>query len=95
MAVRSRQRQAPSGVLRFSQGMKNRFGDEDIFLMSILIGRREAIEKRGFIASLKQHAIFDPATDCTMWNVMKMFDAELNCVRQSTNGGRHDQLVRF
>lgn len=80
MAVPLKTKAGSVGCLTVFRKTDEPFGDEDIILMSIFASiAAEAIEKRGFIASLKQHAIFDPATG--LYNrgmLLKMFDAELN-----------------
>lgn len=80
MAVPLKTKVGAVGCLTVFRKTHEPFCDEDIVLLSIFASiAAEAIEKRGFIASLKQHAIFDHATG--LYNrgmLLKMFDAQLN-----------------
>lgn len=80
MAVPLKTKAGVVGCLTVFRKSSEPFADDDIILLSIFASiAAEAIEKRGFIASLKQHAIFDHATGLYNRNMLlKMFDAQLN-----------------
>lgn len=80
MAVPLKTRSGAVGCLTVFRKTSDAFTDEDIVLLSIFASiAAEAIEKKGFIASLNQHAVFDHATGLYNRNMLlKMFDAQLN-----------------
>jgi diguanylate cyclase (GGDEF)-like protein len=80
MAVPLKTKAGAVGCLTVFRKSSESFADPDLLLMSIFASiAAEAIEKRGFISSMKQQAIFDHATG--LYNrsmLLKMFDAQLN-----------------
>lgn len=80
MAVPLKTRVGAVGCLTVFRKTTDVFTDEEVILLSIFASiAAEAIEKRGFIASLNQHTVFDHATGLYNRNMLlKMFDAQLN-----------------
>ncbi|HSW64929.1 MAG TPA: sensor domain-containing diguanylate cyclase [Dissulfurispiraceae bacterium] len=80
MSVPLKTKAGAVGCLTVFRKTTESFADQDLLLMSIFASiAAEAIEKRGFISSMKQQAIFDHATG--LYNrsmLLKMFDAQLN-----------------
>ncbi len=80
MAVPLKTKAGTVGCLTVFRKTNESFADQDLLLVSIFASiAAEAIEKRGFISSLKQQAIFDHTTG--LYNrgmLLKMFDAQLN-----------------
>ncbi|KAF0180590.1 MAG: GAF sensor-containing diguanylate cyclase [Nitrospirae bacterium] len=80
MSVPLKTKAGAVGCLTVFRKSAESFADQDLLLMSIFASiAAEAIEKRGFISSMKQQAIFDHETG--LYNrgmLLKMFDAQMN-----------------